>query len=330
MGAMKHVLVTGANGFIGSHLTDRLVREGVGVRCLVRRTGNLQWLKHPGIEIVQGELSDPESLRRAADGMDSIVHLAGKTKAATREEYFRANAEGTENLLGAADRNLERFVYVSTQAAAGPSPGLKPVRETDEPHPVTPYGESKLAGEKAVLARAGNMPVTVIRPPSVFGPRDKDMFQLFRAVHNRIRPMLGWKERFVSLVFIDDLVEGIWMALTKKEALGRTFFINTEDAVSWDDFGGTAARAMGRTAVPVRIPLSVFILIIRLNDLRCRWTGKASILNGSKIPEFRARYWITDGSRARNELGFRPKCPLSEAVRKTVDWYRREGWLPRG
>jgi len=330
MHAMQKALVTGANGFIGSHLVDRLVSEGVSVRCLVRKTSRMQWLTHPHVELAFGELLDQGSLQQAVTGIDTVFHLGGKTKAATREDYFQANATGTKNLLHAVMRNsrrLKRFVYVSSQAAAGPGSEERPVRETDPPHPVTPYGQSKLAGEAAVMEFSSEMPVTVIRPPSVFGPRDKDLFKFFKMIHLGIRPRLGWKQRFFSIVYIEDLVEGLMHAARSEKAIGQIFFVNTEDRLSWQDFGTTVARVFGKTSIPLVVPVTAFLGFVVLNDFVCNLTGKSTILNRSKIPEFLPRYWITDSTKARIELGVAPKHELSECIRKTVEWYTNRGWL---
>jgi len=326
---MRRILVTGANGFIGSHLVDRLVAEGEAVRGLVRTTSNLCWLNPERIELVTGELSDAESLRKAVFGTDAVIHLAGKTKATTREEYFRANAEGTRRLLEAAlsAAELRRFVYVSTQAAAGPSPDGRPIQEADPAKPVTSYGESKLAGERFVAAFAAKLPVCVVRPPSVFGPRDVDLFRLFKLVRRGIRPVLGWRERLVSLAYIDDLVDGIMLALRHERAVGQTFFINTVDSFSWGGLGKAISEILNRTALPVRIPVPLFLAAVYANDWICKRSNHATILNRTKIPEFIPRYWISDSTKARQELGFKPKVGLTDGIRRTVDWYKREGWL---
>lgn len=330
MNNMQKVLVTGANGFIGSHLVDRLISEDVSVRCLVRKTSNLQWLNHPKLELAYGELNDSSSLEKAASDVDVVFHLGGRTKAATRDEYFQANASGTVNLLQAVlkqSKNLKRFVYVSTQAAAGPSRDGNPVRESDIPHPVTAYGKSKLAGEQAVLEASSRLPVTIVRAPSVFGPRDKDMFNLFKIIHSGIRPRLGWRPRLLSILFVEDLIEGLMLAAQKMEALAQVYFLNTEDSVSWHSLNATIAQTSGKKTIPVIVPVSAFLFFVYVNDAICGLLGKQTIMNRSKIPEFLPRYWIADGSKARRELGFVSKYGLNLSVQKTMDWYKNNGWF---
>ncbi len=327
---MKRALVTGANGFIGSHLVERLLLEGVSVRCLVRQASDLRWISDLPAQRAVGELNDLASLVRAMEGIDTVFHLGGKTKASSREAYFEANARGTERLLEAALRGRtapDRFVFVSTQAVAGPSPDGRPVVENQPPRPVTAYGESKLAGEQAVLRAGGKMAVVVIRPPTVFGPRDADVLGLFRSVQKGIVPLLGWRARFLSVVYVDDLVEGLLRAARRPEAAGQVFFVTGIDSISWLSLGRAAAAAAGRKAVPVHIPVSLFAAAVTVHDWRCRASGKESILNRSKIPDFKPRFWICDGSKARRELGLVPKQTLDQALRSTWNWYKQEGWV---
>jgi dihydroflavonol-4-reductase len=323
-------LITGANGFIGSHLVEKLLKDGCSVRCLVRKTSSLKGLASSGVDMAYGELLDMESLRRAVKDVDIVVHLAGKTRAASEDAFFRANVEGTRNLLQAVSEKtggLRRFVYASSQAAAGPARHGVPVRETDAPGPVTPYGASKLEGEKVVLSFGSAFPVTIVRPPCVFGPRDRDMFTLFKSVRRGIRPLLGWRERLVSLVFVDDLVRGILLCAEREEASGQVFFINTADSVSWNEFGKTISRAAEKKSVPAVVPMSLFVAGSWVNDLACRLAGRETLFNRNKIREFLPRNWTSDSSKAGRMLGYKPAADIEKAVRLTMDWYVQQKWL---
>jgi len=327
---MQTALITGSNGFIGSHLAKFLLEKGFKVRCMVRRTSNLKWLRSLTIEYAYADLSDVPALEKAVDGVDYIFHLGGRTKSITREAYFEANEQGTQNLVHAAKEinpKLKRFVYVSSQAAAGPSQGLNPRKESDVPAPVTWYGESKLAGEKVVMDDADCIPVVVIRPPSVYGPRDTDVFEIFKAVKWHIKPALGWQKRYASFIYVDDLVQGIYLAAVSDHSTGKIFFLISDPVVSWQDMNDRIAEAMQIKAVTVHLPIFIFTLLALVRDMLARITGKASILNLQKINELKQPYWICDGSKARNMLGFQPEYPLEKGVQNTLKWYVDHGWL---
>jgi nucleoside-diphosphate-sugar epimerase len=326
----KNALVTGANGFIGSSLVENLLSRSYRVRCLVRKTSDLTWLKGLDVETVQGDLSDRHSLASAVAGAETIFHLAGKTKASSGAEFFAANAGGTENLLQAADKvrpGVRRFVYVSSLAAAGPSMKGRPLTENDPPHPVTRYGESKLEGERIAMRFADRIPVTLVRPPPVFGPRDTDILQFFRAVRKGFIPMAGMREQYSGFVYVEDLVRGIILSAEKSAAVGQTYYLVNTGAMSWKDFGRMTAAALGRRAISVPVPFGALIAVILFNEGKARLSGKPTILNMQKLPEYRERFWCCDGIKSEMELGFRPAYSMEEAVKKTVSWYQSRGWL---
>ncbi|MCJ7578895.1 MAG: NAD(P)-dependent oxidoreductase, partial [candidate division Zixibacteria bacterium] len=213
-------LVTGANGFVGSHLVEKLLSIGYQVTCLVRKTSNLRWLSGLKVEYVYADISERESLSREAGSfgknvlkdVDFIFHVAGLTKAKTEEEYSKANYEGTKNLLEACVKDnpqIKRFVYISSQAAVGPGKDDRPLDETAPCNPITDYGKSKLEGEKIVLEYSSKLPVTVIRPPAVYGPRDSDILSFFKVANKGFKTLFGKGESYLSLCYIEDLVDGI-------------------------------------------------------------------------------------------------------------------------
>ena len=327
---MVTALVTGSNGFIGSHLVESLLRQGVTVRCMVRKTSRLHWLESLPVEYVYADLTNPASLTRAVEDADFVYHLGGKTKARTRDEFFKANETGTRFLVKAVlntNQSLKRFVYVSSQAAGGPSRSLTPRSESESPRPVTWYGQSKLGGEQAVLEAADQIPVTVIRSPSVYGPRDTDVFEVFRAVRWHIKPVLGFQERFASFIYVKDLVRGLELAARHEKAAGEIFYLVSDPVVSWQEMNDRIAEVMNRKAVTVHIPVWIFGLMALSRDIYSRTSGKASILNLQKMREFRERFWLCDGSKSRHMLGFRPEYELNRGIRETLDWYYNQGWL---
>lgn len=326
---MYRALVTGANGFIGSHLVEKLISEKVEVRCLVRQTSNLQWIDRTKVSIVFGDINQPESLEPAVKDVDLIYHLAGKTAAQSEAEYRRVNVFGTELLLKTISEHnphLKRFVFISSQAAGGPSTKDHPLTETSDPHPVTPYGRSKLAAEKAVRG-ADRIPFTIIRPPSVFGPRDTDFLQLFQTVQKGVITKLGFKERRYSMIYVEDLVRGIWQASINPDTVNQLYYLADPEPVSWEQLCKAIAEVFTKKTISLSIPVPLFAMVVLISDAYSKVTGKRVILNKGKLPEFMARYWECQPEKAVHTFGFKPDFTLKEGVEKTVRWYRTNGWL---
>ena len=326
---MRKALVTGGTGFIGSHLVERLLGKDISVRCLVRKANNLGWLqKNRDIEYVFGNVVDYNSLIPAVSKIDTVFHLAGVTKSTAEENFYQVNATGTLNLLKAVVKvnpDLKRFVYISSQAVTGPS--STPVTESEIPRPITPYGASKLAGEETVLAFRSQIPVTILRPAIVYGPREKDVYTFFRIIQWGIKPVLGWKEHYGSFIYVDDLVDGIILAAENEKAIGQTYFLVSESIVSWSSLNNEIARALGKKAITIHVPVLLADFIAVVTELISKLIGKPSILTRHKIKELKEEAWICDGSKARKELGFHPKVRFSEGIDRCADWYRKQGWL---
>ncbi|MFH1264026.1 MAG: NAD-dependent epimerase/dehydratase family protein [Pseudomonadota bacterium] len=323
-------LVTGGHGFIGSHLCERLITSGSSVRILARPESPLQNLTGIDVEVVRGDLNQPETLQAAVAGCTRIYHLAGALKGLHRDDLFRVNAEGTRNLAEAAARyapSLERFVYVSSLAAAGPSPGGSvPVTEEASPRPVSWYGESKLAGEEVVRSFK-NLPWTIVRPPVVFGPREKDLYTYFRIARRGWLPVLGRRERHYSLIFGPDLADGIVRAAETPKAQGQIYFISGPEAVGWGELGMRIAEALGVRGRVLRIPDFAGRLAGVVADVVARGKGRAEIFGGQKVIEMLAPAWVCSPEKAERDLGWKSATPLSEALCRTVAWYRAHGWL---
>jgi len=271
---------------------------------------------------------DYNSLIPAVSKIDTVFHLAGVTKSTAEENFYQVNATGTLNLLKAVVKvnpELKRFVYISSQAVTGPS--STPVTESEIPRPITPYGASKLAGEETVLAFRSQIPVTILRPAIVYGPREKDVYTFFRIIQWGIKPVLGWKEHYGSFIYVDDLVDGIILAAENEKAIGQTYFLVSESIVSWSSLNNEIARALGKKAITIHVPVLLADFIAVVTELISKLIGKPSILTRHKIKELKEEAWICDGSKARKELGFHPKVRFSEGIDRCADWYRKQGWL---
>jgi len=318
-------LVTGATGFIGSHLVEELLKRGYSVTCLVRRTSNLQWIDGLNIRLIYGDCAIKESLLNAAADFDYIFHLAGLTKAANEKDFFSANALGTENLINAViEKNpaVKRFVYLSSLAAAGPSCNGAPSKETGEPKPVSAYGRSKLEGERIVMKHKSAIPVTVIRPPAVYGPRDKDFYIFFKLLKKGIS--LSWGECYYSLLYVDDLVRGAILSAESKTAEGEIFYLSDGRIYSNEEITEAIALTLESKPVRLKIPKSLMPVIAGIGQ---KLGNQGNIINKDKIRELQHSYWTCDSTKSRNELGFIPNVGIKEGIKWTADWYRIHQWL---
>ncbi len=324
------VSITGATGFIGSHLVDALLDKGYTVRALTRGTSNLRWLHGKPVELIHGNIFDAASLEEFVRDADYVYHIAGVVKSVNRSGYFEGNVDATAAMLEAAHSfapKLRRFLYVSSQTAAGPSRSIDvPVTEEDACRPITTYGESKVAAEKLVRS-VHDIPWTIVRPPAVYGPRDTEIFIYFQAIARGLNSMIGFDDKRLSLIHCSDLVRGIMLAAEAEGAIGQTYFISSEEYYSWPQVGGITARLLGKKAFTVRIPHSAVYSIAAIAQVVASLQRKAATLNIEKARDITQRYWICDVSKARAELGYKQLISLEEGIKNTIGWYREQKWL---
>ncbi|MGB7763297.1 MAG: NAD-dependent epimerase/dehydratase family protein [Bryobacteraceae bacterium] len=322
------ILLTGGTGFVGSHVLERLRADGAPVRCLVRPKAG-RWLEAASLgatEVAAGDLATGAGLEEALAGVETVIHLAGVTKALRREEYYDGNVRATTNLLLAMEGSGARLVHVSSLAAIGPSEAAnRPVDEDAEPHPLTHYGKSKLEGER--LVRAARPDAVIVRPPVVYGPRDTDVFQILKTV------AMGWSlqmtggERWFSAIYVGDLAAELARLAASQAGAGRTYYLAHERPVSWSAMAACAARIMGVKLRVVRIPPALAEVVASCAEAWAQITDKPGILTEEKIAEARCAAWTCNTERARAELGFVAPTDLKQGLTQTLKWYKEAGWL---
>ena len=323
-------LVTGATGFVGSHVVDRLLEGGRTVRCLVRRESNLRYLKDSRLQFAYGGLDDATDWDAALADVETVYHVAGLTFARRARDYFEVNQRGTERILAAALKHREqikKFVLVSSLAAIGPARDGTPVDEDARPAPITPYGQSKLMAEEAVRAVGDLLPTTIVRPPAVYGPRDYALLELFKAIGRGMMPMIGRYDKRVSLVHARDLAAGIILAGESERTAGRAYFISSDEVYSMQQLATRIAEMMGRRARQLAIPRPLAFGVALAAEGVAALTRKPPVINRDKVRDLSERCWGCSIERAKRELGYNPQIPIEAGLRETIDWYKREGWL---
>jgi dihydroflavonol-4-reductase len=323
-----NVLVTGATGFVGGHLVDRLLERGDCVTALVRTPARASNLASRGVRLVPGDLHAHDALAAATQGQDVIYHVAAALGASTEAALMAANRDGTVNLLQSRrDPSAQpRIVLVSSMAAGGPSRRGVPKSDTSDDRPVTMYGRSKLAAEHAVAA--SGLPWTIIRPPVVYGPRDREGFlPLFRAAKLGIAPMFGDGSMEISLVHVGDLVRAIELAGTVAATVDGVYYVNHPEVVTGKQLIAAIARTMQRRAVPVPIPRWMARVILGMTGMWAEVFRQKSILHPDKIHEFYQEGWAADPSAFIATTGWKPEWDLEHGLADTAAWYRVNRWL---
>lgn len=320
------VLITGGTGFVGSHAVDAFLSAGYRVRCAVRSTSNLRWLEGKAVELVEADLRGA-GLDAAVAGAEIVVHCAGLTRGSSTD-LFEANHLGTRTLVDAClqSETRPRFVFCSSQAAAGPGTLDRPSEVGDPPRPISDYGASKLAAEREV-ARAGRaLDGVVLRPVAVYGPRDEDTLPFFRMAEKGVVVIPGMRRRTVQLVHAVDLAEAFLGAAEREEAVGRTYFVANPEIVDWARLAGAIAEAVGRRPLSIRIPSLLLRAAGVVGDLLGggRQPGR---IDRRRARDMAVRAWTCKVDPLVRELGWTPRFDIEAGLRDAVDWYREHGWL---
>ena len=324
----ERVLVTGATEFIGSHLVDELLWKGYEVAALIPTNNDLRWVRGKGVEFIHADLLGKDKLP-SLKGFAYIFHLGGATKALRRRDFFRANQEGTKRLIAAARkvRGLKRFVYLSSQAAAGPSPPERPQQEKDPPCPVSPYGESKLRGEEVVLSCRDKFPVTILRPCTTYGPRDAYLFDYFKVISRGYIPLLGKEPILLSFCYVEDLIQALTLSIQRDHPSGEVFFIADGEKYSLDFFADVISSALRVTLRKVHVPIWAARFYAAAAEGWGMVRRRPASFHRGKCAEAMQRNWVCDIAKAKKTLGFRPRFRLEAGVKVTLTWYKDKGWL---
>jgi nucleoside-diphosphate-sugar epimerase len=338
------VALTGATGFLGSHIADRLLMSGYRVRASVRASSDLRWIRGKPLETMEVPLTPPPgtaagaapevadaappdpALVRFVSGATAVIHCAGVVRAPDRASYRRGNVTTTRRLLAAAvtEASCRVFVLVSSLAAAGPAPPQAPRCEDDPCHPITDYGRSKLAAEKLLEDAALPFRTAVLRPPALYGPRDRAFLPLFRLAQR------GWSLRLsggpAALSLLDGRdAAGAVLALLETAAACGAYFVDDGRAYDLADLAAALALAFRRRNRPLPVPLSWLRGAAWLLGRRAE---RLPLLHPDRLADLTVPGWVCSSARLRRDTGFRPQYDLRSGIAETLVFYRQNDWLP--
>lgn len=323
-------VVTGANGFVGSHLVDYLLEKGDEVHCIVRKSSNLRWLEGKNVVIHDAGLFDTAELKKILKDVDYLYHVAGVVKAKTEEGYFKGNVETTKNLLDAVVEvapNIKRVLIVSSLTASGPSKLDNPNNEDTLCNPITTYGRSKVAQEELAKSYMDKLPITIVRPPAIFGERDTEIYLVFKTYKQGLMTLVGFDRKEVSIIYVKDLVIGIYLSANSEIAKGETYFISSKLFYNWPQIGEVIKNAMGKGAINLRLPHFLVYTVATFAQFFSMFSKKPATFNLEKARDFVQAAWTCDISKSEKDLGFVEKYGLEKGMKATIDWYKKEKWL---
>lgn len=339
----KRILITGASGFIGSHIAEEALRQGMEVWCAVRKTTSRQYLSDERLHFIELNLGSKEQMVTALADLkpDYVVHAAGATKCRNKSDFERINTLGTKNLVEAltvTTPDLERLVFISSLSVFGAIHEEQPyteIKDTDTPRPNTAYGQSKLKAEEWLQGldskgeKGCTLPYIILRPTGVYGPREKDYFLMVKSIAQHTDFAAGYKPQDITFVYVDDVVQAVFKAIkAPKEHLGKAYFLSDGEVYSSVDFSDLILKELGHPwCLRLRVPLWVLRLVTFCGEYWGHLTNTMSALNNDKYNILCQRNWRCDISPARRDLGYEPKVKLAEGVRRSVKWYKENKWI---
>ena len=337
------ILITGASGFIGSFIVEEAIKRGFEVWAAMRKSSSRQFLSDERIHFIELSLASEADLKQqlAGHSFDYVVHAAGVTKCLDKQDFFRINTEGTQHLVRALQElgiPLKRFVYISSLSIMGAIREEQPyqeIRESDEARPNTAYGKSKLKAEQWLnafnqeLTANGQQPLpyVILRPTGVYGPRERDYFMMAKSIKAHTDFAVGFKQQDITFVYVTDVVQAVFLALEKGKT-GRHYFLSDGAVYQSSTFSDLIRKELGNPWwIRITAPLWLLRIITFFGEHIGHLTGKVTALNNDKYNIMRQRNWRCDIDPARQELGYQPQVTLEEGVRRSIKWYKDNGWL---
>lgn len=333
------ILVTGASGFIGSFIVERGLELGYEVWAAVRPSSSRKYLADGRINFIELNFGRRDILERQISefasvhgGWDCIIHAAGATKCLDKNDFKRINTDGTRNFVEVlVGLNIvpRQFIYLSSLSVFGPvreQQPYTPILDSDTPRPNTAYGISKLLAEE-FLRSVPNFPYVIMRPTGVYGPRERDYYQMAVSIKQHIDFSVGYKPQTITFIYVKDLVKAIYLAV-EKGVVGRCYFVSEPRGYCSRAFSDYIQREMGvRGVLHIKAPLWVLRVISACAEWGARLVGRPSTLNSDKYKIMKQRNWLCDTTALHKELGFSIDYDLERGTAETIKWYKQNKWL---
>ncbi len=323
-------LITGATGFVGSHLADLLLAKGWQVRCTVRKSSNTRWIADKPLQLADTDLYNADSIAAQLHDVSYIFHVAGAVKGRNQADFDRGNVDTTRAVLDAAVKmpagQIKKIVIVSSLSATGPAEIGGQVNEQTPCRPLTAYGRSKQAQEQLCAQYMDRLPITIIRPPAIYGPRDEDILLFFKSYKKYVVPTV-WHDQTLSIVHVADVVEGLYLAALSPRAIGQTYFVSSEKSYTWHSIAEATRSGFSHKAWLLRIPNRGLLALSVVAEQISRRLDKPLIIDRDKVREMIQASWVCSPQKAMDELGYRQKISLEAGVSQTIDWYKKNQWL---
>lgn len=326
---MECVMLTGATGFIGSHIVEKLIQKKISTHLFVRRRNNLiDLFEKSGAKIYVAQPDDLQMLKKSLQNADTVIHCAGATKALREKDYVKANVGFTNNILSLLNKQ-QKLIFISSQAAAGPSNSPIPIDEETEPNPLTFYGKSKLLAENYIRewGKKNSNNYVILRPSVVYGPREKDIYNYFKLTKKGIFFLLGNGKKIFSIIHVKDLVSAV-MTCGGHSSKGETYFVCNDEACSWEELGCSIKKALKKNGLlKLNVPEFLTYFAGYISDALSLATKKPSVINRQKIIEVKQSAWLCSNRKIKEKLPWKPEISLKKGIKQTADWYIMKNWI---
>ncbi len=327
-----NALVTGANGFIGSHLVDYLLKQNIHVTILARKNSNLQWLNKNRISIIYTDINELNIPAPILAKQHYIYHCAGLVRAIHETDFFKTNHDATKTLIQQVSKHckhLKKFIFLSSLEAGGPSPDNRIRQETDPDNPVTSYGKSKLMAEKTLLSYKNTVPIIIIRPPLVYGPRDSGLLEFAKSIKAGFGVYIGQKTQYVSAIFIDDLINALYTCSHTPLPSGNIFYLSDQSTPhTWKSLHHILKTKLNKKIhIPLKLPPWLFWLICQTGDCIQKATKKVSWINKTRYITLTQTNWSCIGKKLHTATAFSPKTSIENGLETTLKWYKKHNWI---